>query len=165
MTLPPHRGRAAHGLCADIRPTQRPAALRRAVSRALQLTVLLWLAALAAPAQTAEAFFNSGAQFYISNNIPAALDKVETGLKQHPTDEKLKKLEELLKHQQQQNQSPTPKNQQNQGEKEQAQASRAREMSPQEAKQLLDAQKGDERFLPLNPQKPPENRNLPIKDW
>jgi hypothetical protein len=29
----------------------------------------------------------------------------------------------------------------------------------------LDAQKGEERFLQLNPPKPPENRNFPLKDW
>ena len=62
---------------------------------------LLLLAALAARAQTVEEFFNSGAQFYISNNIPAALEKVEGGRKLYPEDVKLKKLEELLKQQQQ----------------------------------------------------------------
>src|SRR5208283_4825846 len=65
---------------------------------------LLFLTAQAVRAQFAPAddFFNSGAQFYISNNIPSALEQVEAGLKIYPDDEKLKKLEELLKQQQQQ---------------------------------------------------------------
>jgi Mg-chelatase subunit ChlI len=149
---------------------------------------LLLLATGVARAQTAEEFFNSGAQFYISNNIPAALDKVEGGRKLYPDDVKLKKLEELLKQQQQQqqqNQKPD-QNQQNQPEqqknqqqqqsqgqqskqsdaqKQRAEASAAREMSPAEAQRLLDAQKGDEQFLQLKPKKPPENPNKPIKDW
>jgi hypothetical protein len=73
--------------------------------------------ALTAPsvsAQTAQEFFNSGAQFYISNNIPAALEKTEAGLKLYPDDVKLKKLEELLKQQQQQQQQRQRQNQQNQ---------------------------------------------------
>lgn len=74
---------------------------------------LLLLAALAASAQTAGDFFDGGAQLYISNNIPAALEKTETGLKLYPDDVKLKKLEELLK-QQQQSQSQPQQNQQNQ---------------------------------------------------
>ena len=49
-------------------------------------------------------FFNGGAQLYISNNIPAALARVESGLKLYPDDVKLKKLEQLLKQQQQQQQ-------------------------------------------------------------
>jgi Ca-activated chloride channel family protein len=75
---------------------------------------LLSLAAWAARAQTAVEFFNSGAQFYISNNIPAALVKVENGRKLYPDDVKLKKLEELLKRQQQSQQ-----NQQNQQQQQQ----------------------------------------------
>jgi hypothetical protein len=38
-------------------------------------------------------------------------------------------------------------------------------MTPQEARQLLDAQKGDEMVLQLKPEGKPENRQRPIKDW
>src|SRR5882757_6974548 len=62
----------------------------------------------------ADDFFNSGAQLYISNNIPSALEQVESGLKMYPDDDKLKKLEQLLKQKQQQQQS-----QQNQQQKDQ----------------------------------------------
>ena len=187
---------------ADLRLTQCFPALRRTGHGAPCLVGLLLLAALAAPAQTAGEFFNSGAQFYISNNVPAALKKVEGGRKLYPDDEKLKKLEELLKqqqqqqqqqqqNQQQQNQQQSQQNQQQQQSQNQnqpqqnqqpqpangqpnekpdkqngqTQAAAAREMSPEEAQRLLDAQKGDEQFLQLKPQNPPESQKKPIKDW
>ena len=64
----------------------------------LSFLLLAWqkVCAQLAPA---EDFFNGGAQLYISNNVPAALEKVELGRKFYPEDEKLKKLEELLKQQ------------------------------------------------------------------
>ena len=168
----------------------------------------------------ADDFFNGGAQLYISNNIPAALERVETGLKTYPNDEKLKKLEQLLKQQQQQQQnqqkqdqqkkSDEQKNQQQnqqkdsqqqkpdqekqnqadqkkdeqQKQQEQQKASAQKkdgekpdkpdaegqpvkpgEMTPEEAKRLLDAQKGDEQFLQMKPQGKPEIPNRPVKDW
>src|SRR5882724_6024714 len=86
----------------------------------LPISVSLLLAGQAAHAQLAPAddFFNGGAQFYISNNIPSALEKVEGGLKIYPDDAKLKKLEELLKQQQQQ-QNQQNQNQQNQSQQQQ----------------------------------------------
>src|SRR5271170_6512059 len=78
------------------------------------LTLLLVFAAQKVCAQLlpADDFFNSGAQLYISNNIPAALEKTEDGLKIYPNDEKLQKLEKLLKQQQQQSQSQQNSNSQ-----------------------------------------------------
>ena len=175
------------------------------------LTLLLVFAAQKVCAQLAPAddFFNSGAQFYISNNIPAAKERVESGLQIYPDDVKLKKLEELLKQQQQsqnsqsqqnqqqqnnqqsqqqksdsqksqqQNQESSPKksqDQQKQDEKNQSgqkqdnqnaenQAAAAGQMTPEEAKKLLDAQKGDEQVLQLKPQGKPQDPNRPVKDW
>jgi Ca-activated chloride channel family protein len=183
---------------------------------------LLLLVSPAARAQSsADNFFNSGAQFYISNNIPSALEKVEGGLKVYPDDEKLKKLEVLLKQQQQQqsqqnqqqqnqqnqsqqqksnsqqkqqqqNQPSSPKNsqdQQKQDEQKQSQAEQQKasaqknegekqdqkeaegqpvkpgQMTPEEAKRLLDAQKGDEQVLQWKPQGKPEDQNRTVKDW
>lgn len=204
----------------------------------LPISVSLLLAGQAARAQLAPAddFFNGGAQFYISNNIPSALEKVEAGLKIYPDDAKLKKLEELLKQQQQQqqqnqqnqnqqNQSQQQQNQQNQsqqnqqqqqqnqqssqknsqdqekqneqkqnqsgGKKDEAQKKAeqqkssaekkdgekpdkqdaggqpvaAGQMTPEEAKRLLDAQKGDEQVLQLKPQGKPEQSQRTVKDW
>jgi len=57
----------------------------------ISLSLLLLCVAPKAGAQLAPAedFFNSGAQAYISNNIPAALERVEMGLKTYPDDVKL----------------------------------------------------------------------------
>src|SRR5882757_2754692 len=80
----------------------------------LSLLLLSWSAGRAQDLP-AENFFNSGAQFYISNNIPSALQQVESGLKIYPDDERLKKLEQLLKQKQQQ------QDQQNQQDQKQQQ--------------------------------------------
>jgi hypothetical protein len=183
-------------------------------SRLLLSLSLLLLAGQPAGAQFAPAddFFNGGAQLYISNNIPAALDRVELGLKTYPDDIKLKKLEQLLKQQQQQqNQNQQQQNQQNQSqsqkpdqqkqdEQKQSQAdqkkqeaqkqqeqqksvaqkkddkqtdnpdaenqpAKAGEMTSEEAKRLLDAQKGDEQLLQMKPPEKPRDPSRPVKDW
>src|SRR5271169_4674327 len=77
------------------------------------LSLFFLLPAARAQWLTADDFFNDGAHSYISNNIPQALQTVETGLKQYPDDDHLKKLYELLKQQQKQ-QKQQQKNQQNQ---------------------------------------------------
>ena len=183
--------------------------LRRQIKNSL-LPLLLVFAAQKVCAQLlpADDFFNGGAQFYISNNIPSALEKTENGLKLYPNDEKLKKLEELLKQQQQSQSSQSQQNQQNQqsqknqtqqqaqnnqqpqNQQDQNQSGQkkdddqkqqqqkpsdekqngenqpvAGQMTPVEAKQLLDAQKGNEQVLQLKPQGKPENQNRPFKDW
>jgi hypothetical protein len=86
----------------------------------LSLLLLSWQTACAQLAP-ADDFFNSGAQFYISNNIPSALEKVEGGLKIYPDDVKLKKLEALLKQQQQSQSSQSQQNQQQQSQQNSAQ--------------------------------------------
>jgi Ca-activated chloride channel family protein len=191
----------------------------------ISLSVLLIAAQrLCAQLAPAEDFFNGGAQLYISNNIPSALERVEMGLKTYPDDMKLKKLEELLKQknqqqqqqQQQQNQSQQQKSddQKNQQQQNQQQKSsedqkkqdeqkkdqsdpkkdadqkqpeqkkdasdkskdqqpeqqpgqpvKPGEMTPEEAKRLLDAQKGDEQLLQMKPQDKPRDPSRPVKDW
>src|ERR1700728_1879268 len=39
------------------------------------------------------------------------------------------------------------------------------QMTPEEAKRFLDAQKGDEQVLQMEPKDKPENQNRPVKDW
>jgi Ca-activated chloride channel family protein len=188
----------------------------------ISLSLLLAWQKTSAQLAPADDFFHGGAQLYISNNVPAALERVEMGLKTYPDDEKLKKLEQLLKHQQQQNQqqqnqqSQQPQNdqqkksgeqkkqdqqkqdsqQQKQDEKKQSgqkkdeeqkpqeqkkgsgdkpkdenqkqqqgQPVKPGEMTPEEAKRLLDAQKGNEQLLQLKPENKPHNPNRPVKDW
>jgi Ca-activated chloride channel family protein len=74
--------------------------------------------------------------------------------------------------QQAQNQSDQQKQEQQQAQQKSGEqndqesgAKPAQAMTPQEAKQLLDAQKGDEQFLSLKPKEKPENQNQPVKDW
>jgi len=195
-------------------------------SRILLSLSLLFLTFSGARAQTADDFFHGGAQAYLSNNIPSALQTVTNGLQRFPEDEKLKKLYELLNQQQQQNQKDQKqdkqddqkqdqkqdqqkqdekKNQQSKSdqqkkdeqkkeqeakdkkeqEKKDPQQSKAgnnsddkpeekpgeqqqvaaHAMTPQEAQQLLDAQKGDEQILQFVPQGEPKNRSKQLKDW
>src|SRR5262249_14206382 len=105
---------------------------------------VMWLAAfglliasqkLGAQLLTAESFFNSGAQLNNSNNIPAALERTETGLKLYPNDVKLKKLEELLKQQQQQQQNQQQQNQQNQQNQSQQQQQNQQEQQKNQNQQ------------------------------
>jgi Ca-activated chloride channel family protein len=191
--------------------------LRLLISLSALLLAVQKISAQLAPA---EDFFNSGAQLYISNNVPAALERVENGLKTYPDDEKLKKLEQLLKQQQQQqnqqNQSQQQKSdsqksqqqqkqqqqssqdqqkqdqqkqddqkkaeQQKQAEQQKSSADKkdgekpdqqdaagqpvkAGEMTPEEAKHLLDAQKDNEQLLQMKPQDKPRDTSRPVKDW
>jgi Ca-activated chloride channel family protein len=197
----------------------------------ISLSLLLAWQKVCAQLAPADDFFNGGAQFYVSNNVPAALERVESGLKLYPDDVKLKKLEQLLKQQQQQqqqnqqqqnqqNQQQQPKqdqqknqqqqnqqssqqnsqNQQKQEEQKQSQANQkkdeeqkqqeqqkasaqkkegdkqdkpeaegqpvqAGQMTPEDAKRLLDAQKGDEQLLQWKPPEKPRNTFRPVKDW
>ena len=227
-----HPGRARHSVRATLNLTQPLLRSRRAGDCAPYLIAFLLLLAwqkVCAQLAPAEDFFNGGAQFYISNNVPAALDRVESGLKLYPDDAKLKKLEQLLKQQQQQQQQNQQQNQQNQQQQKQdqqknqqqqnqqssqqnspdqkksdeqkqsqadqqkeeqqkqqeqpkaaaqkrdaekqdkpdteAQPVKAGEMTPEEAKRLLDAQKGDEQLLQYKPPEKPRNPFRPVKDW
>lgn len=147
----------------------------------------------------ADDFFHAGAQSYLTNNIPGALERVTNGLALYPDDAKLKKLYELLK-QQQQSQSQSQQDQQQQqqqqnqqsksdqqkkqeeqqkqqaqqdqrqgkekqDQKEEKQQLQAGEISPDQAKQLLDSQKNDEVLLPVSRSEKQRNENRPIKDW
>src|SRR6516225_3628066 len=85
-------------------------------------------------AQSAEDYFNGGAHAYITNNIPEALKSVESGLKQYPDDEKLKKLYELLKQQSQQ-QSQNNQSQQNQNQQSQQNQSQQQSQKNQQNQQ------------------------------
>ena len=209
---------AGQAVCAVLRPTPLLLMLRRTEDCAPCLAAFLLLSVLpVVHAQTAEAFFNGGAQFYISNNISAALEAMTNGRALYPDDIKLIKLEELLKQQQQQQkqnqqsqqnqsqqQQKNQQNQQKQNQQQQQQNSQDRQkqdqqkndeqqkqqaqqqssfekkdgqqndqnqqvaagkMTPEEAKQLLDAQKGNEQILQFKPQGKPEDQNRPIKDW
>ncbi len=200
----------------------------------ISLSLLVLFAGQKAGAQLLppDDFFNSGAQLYISSTVPAALERVESGLKTYPDDAKLKKLEQLLKQQQQQqnqqqNQQKQDQQQQQQKDQQQknqqdqqsqqnsqdqqksdqqkqdeqkqkeaeqkkeeqqkqqeqqaaaqkkddekkdkpdteGQAVKAGQMTPEEAKRLLEAQKGDKQLFKMKPQEKPRNVSRPVKDW
>jgi outer membrane biosynthesis protein TonB len=182
---------------------------------------LFLLTLLSAGAQNADDYFYGGAQHFLTNNIPGALEVVTNGLQRFPDDQKLLKLHELLKQQQQQqnqdqkqqdqdqkddkkqdqkqdqqkqddNKDPQSKNdqqkmdeQKKEQEKNDPQQAKsgdkskdkpeqnasepqqvaAHAMTPQEAKQLLDAQKDDEQVLIFQPQGEAKNRTKRLKDW
>ena len=155
------------------------------------LSALLSSLSPPARAQSADDLFHGGAQLYLSNNISGALGQVENGLKLYPDDVKLKKLEELLKRQNQQQQQQQQQTGQSQGQKDQNQpqpspsqkpagqekkpganekpesskAHAAGEMTPEEAKQLLDSQTDDELMLPVSRKQQAADQQRPIKDW
>lgn len=184
------------------------------------LSLLLLIATVTGRAQPADEFFHGGAQLYLSNNIPAALETVTNGLQRFPDDAKLKKLYELLNQQQQQqdqkDQQQDKKDDQKQDQKQDQQKQdekkdqdsksdqqkkdeqkkqeakdkeeqekkdrqkanpddkkesdkpqqvAAHAMTPQEAKQMLDAQKGDEQVLLFKPEADPKRRDKQLKDW
>ena len=188
----------------------------------LRIPILISLSALmlsgsrvAAQLLPADEFFHGGARSYLTNNIGGALQWVTNGLAAYPHDEKLKKLEELLKQQQQQQQNqdqqsdskqdqqknqkqdqqqkpqdqkqedkdkqksekPEDKKDQKSAEQKQAQKpeeakeqkpeeeGKAGEMTPQEAKQLLDAQKNDEMMMPVSRKEKPVTQRRSLKDW
>lgn len=77
--------------------------------------------------------------------------------------------EQQEKEQSQQNQQQS---QQDAGEQEQpdeggepANAVPAGQMTPEQAEHLLDAQKGDEKLLPLTPPRKPTDSTRPVRDW
>ncbi len=106
------------------------------------------------------------------NNKQSQQNQQKQSQQQKSQDNRNNQKENQEKNQQSQNQSEQQKKQQQEQssarekQKEQqkpAQAAAARQMSPQEARRLLDAQKGDEQFLQMQPKGKP--RNPPAEDW
>lgn len=67
--------------------------------------------------------------------------------------------------QQAQQSSGQPKEESNEKEQEAATAQALAQMTPEQAQQLLDAQKGEEQMLPIKPTGKPQDRSRSIKDW
>ena len=72
---------------------------------------------------------------------------------------------EEQKQQQAEQSSAQPKESEQNGEEQQAAATPAGQMTPQQALQLLDSQKGEEMVLPANPKTRPSDLRRPRKDW
>jgi len=91
--------------------------------------------------------------------------------KQNQPDEQKKDQSDPKKDEQQKPpEQPKPDEQKKDGDKKDPQEAEAQpvkpgEMTPEEAKRLLDAQKGNEQLLQLKPQEKPRNSSRPVKDW
>ncbi len=128
-------------------------------------------------AQTADGYFHGGATNYVFGEKEKAKEEIVTGLQHFPSDPKLNGLFALLKKEeeqkQQQQQNQEQKNDQNKDQKQNQdsqkknsqQAFAAGQMTPQQAKQLLDAQKGSEMIIPIRPEMKPRDSSKPLKDW
>jgi Ca-activated chloride channel family protein len=80
--------------------------------------------------------------------------------------EQKQKEDEQRKEKEAQQASAKPKDASDEKDKEeQGQAYAAGQMTPEQARQLLDAQKGDENMLPIKPTGKPVDKGRPVKDW
>src|ERR1035437_10397874 len=124
--------------------------MRLSLLISLSLLFLSWQKA-GAQLAPADDFFHRGAQFYISNNIPEAKKAVGDGLKFYPDDDKLKKLDELLKQQNQQQ-----KDKQNQ--QSQAKPDQQKQDQKDQAEKSSGQKKEDEQKQPEQPKSASENK-------
>jgi len=69
------------------------------------------------------------------------------------------------KQQQQQAAQQAEKSKDDSDQKEREEAYAAGKMTPEQAKQLLDSQKGEEMMLPVKPEGKPNERRRPVRDW
>jgi outer membrane biosynthesis protein TonB len=91
--------------------------------------------------------------------------KKEQDKKQEAQKKKAERKKQEKKEQQtgDQKKEEDPSDQKDEQEPQQAYA--PGQMTPQQAKQLLDAQKGDEMIMPVRPQVKPRDASKPLKDW
>ncbi len=76
------------------------------------------------------------------------------------------KKEQQKKEQEKQNAEQKKQEKADQNDQQEPQPTYAAgQMTPQQAKQLLDAQKGDEMVIPIRPQVKPRDQSKPLKDW
>lgn len=66
---------------------------------------------------------------------------------------------------QQQAAQAAEKSKDDEDQKEKDEAYAEGKMTPEQAKQLLDSQKGEEMLLPVKPEGKPNERHRPVKDW
>ena len=100
------------------------------------------------------------------SRIPPQQQQAEQQKKEQEQQQAAKQSEEQKQEQQQAQQSAgQPKDKADEKEQEAAAAQAMAQMTPEQAQQLLDAQKGEEQMLPLKPTGKPVDRSRPIKDW
>ena len=91
-------------------------------------------------------------------------EKKDQQSKQNQKDEQ-KQQQQSKEDQQKQDQQKKDKSKPEEKKESQPQQVAAHAMTPQEAKQLLDAQKGDEKVLQFQPPGEPKTRTKVLKDW
>jgi Ca-activated chloride channel family protein len=93
--------------------------------------------------------------------------KADQQKKQEEQQQAAKQSQEQKQDQQpaQQQSAGQPKDKSDEKEQEAAAAQALGQMSPEQAKQLLDAQKSDEQMLPLKPTGKPADHTRPVHDW
>ena len=100
--------------------------------------------------QNAEDYFHSGANSFINNDLPTAINEVNTGLSKYPNDPKLNALleklkEEQQKQQQQQNQQQDQQQQnQDQNQQQQDQNQQDQEQENEQQQEQNDQQNEDQ---------------------
>jgi membrane protein involved in colicin uptake len=92
--------------------------------------------------------------------------QAEQQKKQEEQQQKAQQAEQQKQDQQQAQQSTgEPKDEPEDKEKEAQTAQQMAQMTPEQAKKLLDAQKGEEQMLPIKPTDKAKDRSRPIRDW
>ena len=92
-------------------------------------------------------------------------DDQQKQAKQDQKDQKGEKQSPEQKDQQKQEQQSKSSGEKKDEDKQSPQPMQAHAMTPKEAQQLLDAQKGEEQFLQFKPAERAERPTRPIKDW
>src|SRR6266478_1223345 len=148
----------------------------------IALSISLLAFPLGLGAQTADDYFHGGAQSYIQAEKEKARQEVFTGLQKFPTDPKLNGMAGLLKKQEEEKQKQQQQQEQQEKEQQQAKQSSGKpddksdekdrektyavgQMTPEQAQQLLDTQKNEEKLLPIKPTGKPVDRSRPLRDW
>ena len=80
-----------------------------------------------------------------------------------PKPDEKKKPDEQKNAEEKKNSADQPKD--DAKDEQEAQPMKPGEMTPEEARRLLDAQKGKEQLLQLKPPEKPRNNSRPVKDW
>src|ERR1043166_9559704 len=84
---------------------------------------------------------------------------------QAKADQQKKDEQEKQKEQQQQAKQSKEKPDDKESQEQQMAAAAPGQMTPQQAQQLLDSDKGQEQMLPIKPNPKPTDSNKPVKDW
>jgi hypothetical protein len=98
-------------------------------------------------------------------NDPSQQDQQEQNQKKDEQQQQKPKPSPNEKQQQQQAAQQAEKSKDDSEQKDRDEAYAAGKMTPEQARQLLDSQKGEEMMLPVKPEGKPADRHRPVRDW